>query len=127
MGNAPAQVTGPVDPAGRVLFESGSVIDLSGLNVVRNASDYLFTFKVTANDVADTPLAKALIGQTVTIDLSLSGTRADGETWVGSPLFAASGAGYLSNITQGIDQLLSKSGSLTIGSGNAFLAGQQRT
>lgn len=105
----------PTDPLGRVLFEDGSLVDLSGDNVVRNQSDYLYTFKVTANDVADTPLAKNLIGQTVTIDLSLSGTRADGETWVGSPLFASSGAGYLANVTQGIDQLLTKAGSLTVG------------
>lgn len=103
------------DPLGRVVLETGSTIDLSGLVTTRSVSDYLYTFKVTANDVADTPLAQALIGKTVTIDLLLSGTRADGETWVGSPLFASSGAGYLNNVTQGIDQLLTKGGSLTFG------------
>ena len=102
-------------PAGRVLLESGSEIDLAGTIATRSVADYLYTFKVTANDVADTPLAQSLIGQTVTIDLALSGTRSDGESWVGSPLFASSGAGYLSNITQGIDQLLTKGGKLTIG------------
>ncbi|MCK9917090.1 filamentous hemagglutinin family protein [Microbacteriaceae bacterium K1510] len=105
----------PLPPVGRMLMETGSVIDLSGLSVTRSVTDYLYTFKVTANDVADTPLAKSLIGKTVTIDLTLTGTRADGETWVGSPLFASSGAGYLANISQGIDQLLTKGGSLTFG------------
>ncbi|NVO17601.1 MAG: filamentous hemagglutinin family protein [Rhodoplanes sp.] len=106
---------------GRVLLEQGSEINLAGLTgVTRSVSDYLYTFVVTANDVADTPLAQSLIGQTVTIDLSRSGTRSDGETWVGSPLFASSGAGYLANITQKIDQLLTKGGSLTIGSGLAY-------
>jgi filamentous hemagglutinin family protein len=104
----------PPLPVGRVLMEAGSTIDLSGLTTTRSVADYLYTFKVTANDVADTPLAKNLIGQTVTIDLSLTGTRADGETWVGSPLFASSGAGYLANVAQGIDQLLSKGGSLNL-------------
>lgn len=107
----------PPPPLGRVLMEAGSVIDLSGLATTRSVNDYLFTFKVTANDVADTPLARSLIGKTVTIDLSLTGTRADGKTWVGSPLFASSGAGYLANIAQGIDQLLARGGTLTFGSG----------
>lgn len=105
-------------PLGRVLLEDGSEINLAGLTgVTRSVTDTLYTFKVTANDVADSPLAQNLIGQTVTIDLSLTGTRADGETWVGSPLFASSGAGYLSNIAQNINQLLTKGGSLSIGGG----------
>ncbi|MCK9914327.1 filamentous hemagglutinin family protein [Microbacteriaceae bacterium K1510] len=107
----------PPSAVGRVLMEAGSVIDLSGLTATRSVSDYLYTFKVTANDVADTPLARSLIGQTVTINLGLTGTRADGKTWVGSPLFASSGADYLGNITQGIGQLLTKGGTLTFGSG----------
>ncbi|WP_213773060.1 filamentous haemagglutinin family protein [Bradyrhizobium sp. dw_78] len=106
-------------PLGRVLLEGGSEINLAGLTgVIRSVSDTLFTFKVTANDVADSPLAQSLIGQTVTIDLGLTGTRADGLTWVGSPLFASSGAGYLANIAQNIDQLLTKGGSLSIGGGS---------
>ena len=101
-------------PLGRALLETGSEIDLAGLIATRSAADYLYTFKVTANDVADTPLAKNLIGQTVTIDLALSGARSDGESWVGSPLFASSGAGYLGDIPQSLDQLLTKGGKLTI-------------
>jgi hypothetical protein len=96
----------PVTPLGRALLEAGSVIDLSGLNAAASLSDYLYTFKVTANDVADSPLARNLIGQSVTINLALSGTRSDGLTWVGSPLFSSSGAGYYGNIPQTIDQLL---------------------
>jgi filamentous hemagglutinin family protein len=96
-----------VNVGNRVLLEAGSTIDLSGLTgVTVPIAEMLYTFKVTANDVADTPLAQNLIGQTVTIDLALSGTRADGETWVGSPLFASSGAGYSGDISQSINQLL---------------------
>jgi hypothetical protein len=73
-----------IPTGGRVLLESGSVIDLAGLSATASVSDFLYTFKVTANDVADSPLAQSLIGQTVTINLLLSGTRADGLTWVGS-------------------------------------------
>ncbi len=124
-GPGHTQPDGSTPPVlGRVVLETGSVIDLSGLTTTRSVGDYLYTFKVTANDVADTPLAQNLIGQTVTIDLTLTGTRADGETWVGSPLFASSGAGYLANVTQGIDQLLTKGGSLTFGSGFSVGNGQ---
>jgi filamentous hemagglutinin family protein len=100
--------------AGRILVESGATIDVSGLtDVAVPLSDYLYTFKVTANDVADTPLAENLIGKTVTINLLLSGTRADGEAWVGSPLFAATGSGYYDLVQEGIDQVLTKAGSET--------------
>ena len=126
--SATMSVTGPgqtspdgsaLPPIGRVLMEAGSSIDLSGLTATRSVSDYIYTFKVTTNDVADAPLARNLVGQTVTIDLTQTGTRADGETWVGSPLFASSGAGYLANVAQGIDQLLTKGGSLTFGNGSS--------
>ena len=100
-------------PTGRFFMESGSVIDLSGLAATASVSDYLYTFKVTSNDVADSPLAQSLIGQTVTINLALSGVRSDGIAWVGSPLFSASGAGYLGDIPKTIDQLLTKGGTLS--------------
>lgn len=111
-------------PSGRVLMEAGSTIDLSGLTAYRSVADYIFTFKVTGNDVADTPLAQSLIGETVTVDLSQTGTRADGETWVGSPLFASSGAGYLANVVQSIDQLLTKGGTLSFNPGYSIANGQ---
>ena len=108
-----------IPQTGRVLLESGSTIDLSGLTgVTVPISEMLYTFKVTANDVADTPLAQNLIGKSVTIDLALSGTRADGETWVGSPLFASSGAGYIGDIPQSINQLLTRGGSLNVTAGS---------
>ncbi|MEW6436274.1 MAG: filamentous hemagglutinin family protein [Pseudomonadota bacterium] len=110
----------PAPPAGRVLLESGSVINLAGTNAAESLASYLYTFKVTANDVADSPLARGLIGQTVTIDLLLSGTRADGETWVGSPLFASSGKGYLEEIPESINELLSRGGSFTVAKGNGI-------
>src|SRR5262249_49343208 len=43
-GPASQQAVGTaVSPAGRVVLESGSVIDLSGLTTTRSVSDYLFT------------------------------------------------------------------------------------
>ncbi|MDR3493346.1 MAG: filamentous hemagglutinin family protein [Ancalomicrobiaceae bacterium] len=115
----PANFALTQSPTGRVLLESGSVIDLAGLDATASVKDYLYTFKVTANDVADSPLAQNLIGTTVTIDLRQSGTRADGLTWVGSPLFSATGAGYLNDLPQTIDQRLTQGGSLTFTNANS--------
>ena len=64
---------------GTVLLEKGSTIDLSGIaGVTLPMSINQISILVTAAEVADSPLAQALIGKTVTIDARLSGTRADG-------------------------------------------------
>ncbi|WP_283469855.1 filamentous haemagglutinin family protein [Methylosinus trichosporium] len=105
-----------------VLLESGATIDVSGLADVQvPISNYLVTFVVTQNDVADSPLAAALVGTTVTIDTRLSGTRADGVSWVGSPVVDASG--YATLIPKSIEEVLTVGGSLNV-SGVTFI--QQR-
>jgi filamentous hemagglutinin family protein len=97
---------------GVVLLESGSLIDLSGLSgVTLPVSDFILPILLTANEVADTPLAHSLIGQTVVIDGRLSGTRADGFQWVGSPILNAEG--YVNLIPQTIEQILTVGGSFT--------------
>lgn len=102
-----------------ILFEPGSTIDLSGIaGVTLPMSTNLVTFKITAAEVADTPLAQSLIGQTVTIDLRLSGARADGFQWVGSPILTA--AGYAGLIPQSIDQILTRGGTLSTSAGNVI-------
>ncbi len=104
---------------GTVLLEQGSTIDLSGIaGVTLPMSINEVTFKVTAAEVADTPLAQGLIGQTVTIDTRLSGTRADGFHWVGSPILDA--AGYAGLIPQSIDQILVAGGSFTTSAANVI-------
>ncbi|BAM92508.1 filamentous hemagglutinin outer membrane protein [Bradyrhizobium oligotrophicum S58] len=107
--------------SGTVVLESGSGIDLSGLaGVTLPTSNYLLSFKVTAAEVADTPLARGLIGSTVTIDARLNGTRADGLSWVGSPLLNAQG--YTGLIPETIDELLTVGGKLAITAGqNAIM------
>ncbi|MCC8960122.1 hypothetical protein H8B02_43995, partial [Bradyrhizobium sp. Pear77] len=97
---------------GTVLLEKGSTIDLSGIaGVTLPMSINQINILVTAAEVADSPLAQALIGKTVTIDARLGGTRADGVQWVGSPLLNA--AGYIGLIPQSIDQILTVGGNFT--------------
>ncbi|WP_143201473.1 filamentous haemagglutinin family protein [Bradyrhizobium sp. NAS96.2] len=101
-----------VATSGTVLLEKGSTIDLSGIaGVTLPMSINQISILVTAAEVADSPLAQVLIGKTVTIDARLSGTRADGVQWVGSPLLNA--AGYVGLIPQSIDQILTAGGSFS--------------
>jgi filamentous hemagglutinin family protein len=113
--NAPLPNT--TGTAGTVVLESGSTIDLSGIaGVTLPMSINQISILVTAAEVADTPLARSLIGQTVTIDARLRGTRADGLQWVGSALLDA--AGFTGLIPETIDQLLTAGGSFTTSAKN---------
>lgn len=98
--------------SGNIVLEPGSVIDLSGLTgVTLPMSLNLLSILVTPNEIADYPLASALIGKTVIVDARLHGTRADGTAWVGSPIVNA--AGYADAIPMSIDQVLTAAGSFS--------------
>ncbi len=101
-----------INSRGDVLLDSGATINLAGLTDVEvPVTNFLVTFIVTANEVANSPLAQNLIGQTVTIDTRLSGTRSDGVTWVGSPVVDATG--YANLIPESIYQVLTAGGSIS--------------
>ena len=96
-----------------VLLDGGSTIDLSGLaGVSVPASQNLITLKISPAEVADDPLARSLIGQTVTIDARLNGVNANGLAWIGSPILDA--AGYANTVNETIDQALTAGGKLTV-------------
>jgi filamentous hemagglutinin family protein len=105
-----AGLLGSGSSQGTVLLESGANIDLAGLaDVTLPISVNEISILITQAEVADDPLARSLIGQTVTVDAGLSGTRADGFQWVGSPILDA--AGYVGLIPQSIDQIFTAGGS----------------
>ncbi len=106
-----------INSQGDVVLESGAIINLAGLTDVQvPVTNSLVTFIVTANEVANSPLAQNLIGQTVTIDTRLSGTRSDGVTWVGSPVVDATG--YANLIPESINQVLTAGGSISVNGAN---------
>uniref|UniRef100_Q07N90 Filamentous haemagglutinin family outer membrane protein n=1 Tax=Rhodopseudomonas palustris (strain BisA53) TaxID=316055 RepID=Q07N90_RHOP5 len=103
-----------------VVLKAGSVIDLSGMtSAVLPMSSNLLSILVTPNEIADSPLASALVGKTVVLDARLRGTRADGTSWVGSPIVNA--AGYADAIPVSIDQVLAGGGSVTLTGGMTLL------
>ncbi len=71
--------------------------------------------RVGLNELADSPLQRdgpIYRLQNVVIDSRLSGVRADGTNWVGTPLFDASG--YVDSIPLTADQLLTGGGNITL-------------
>jgi filamentous hemagglutinin family protein len=100
----------------RVLLASGATIDVSGLQDVQLPASYNFvTFQPRGQEFADSPLQRdgALFGQSLTIDIRISGVRAsDGFHWIGTPL--ADATGYVDQVTQSIDQLLTVGGTVSI-------------
>ncbi|MEW6435850.1 MAG: filamentous hemagglutinin family protein [Pseudomonadota bacterium] len=118
----PAGIDGEV--LGRVYVDSGAVIDVSGLpDVEEPVSSTLVTIgPLTTDDLADSPLQRNgfLFTQTVVIDSTITGTRADGEAWVGSPLIDAQG--YVNAMPRTIDEMLVNAGSLDFAGGEIITA-----
>ena len=95
----------------------GAVIDVAGLqNVVLPAAYNFITLNPLAQ-FADMPLQRAGVlydrnGKTpLSIDIRASGTRSDGTTWVGTPLFDASGD--VNAVKRSISQLMTSGGTVS--------------
>ncbi|RWV81678.1 hypothetical protein GW17_00056881, partial [Ensete ventricosum] len=112
---------------GRVYLDDNATVDVAGLSdVTLPMSDILVTVGagtgMTANDLANSPLLRNgfLLGKSVIIDSTLSGTSADGLAWVGSPILNASG--YVGLIPRSIDQVLTNGGAITLSGGQVMSA-----
>ena len=106
-----SDLTGPQ----RILLEPGATIDVAGLQDVELPASYNFiSFQPRGQEFADMPLQRSgpLFGQTLWIDIRASGTRADGTTWVGTPL--ADVSGYVDNVPQSISQLMTVGGAVSL-------------
>ncbi|MDE0854823.1 MAG: filamentous hemagglutinin N-terminal domain-containing protein, partial [Nevskia sp.] len=109
---------------GRVYMADGSIIDVSGwADVELPVADTLVTIgPLTENDLADSPLQRGgfLFTQTVTVDSTVSGTTAGGQSWIGSPVIDASA--YVQNVPRKIDQLLVNAGSVNLSGSEVITA-----
>ncbi len=109
---------------GRVYIDSGATIDVSGLADVELPMSALLVSipRVGQNELADSPLLRNSFLYTqknILLDSTVSGTRADGLDWIGSPILNA--AGYVQNMPRDIDQMLTRGGSITL-DGNDVIA-----
>ena len=95
--------------------QPGAVIDVAGLqNVVLPASSNFIQYQPRGGEFADAPLQRsgALFNQKLWIDIRASGVRADGSSWIGTPLGDASG--FVNAVGRSIDQLMAAGGSVTL-------------
>ncbi|NID14909.1 filamentous haemagglutinin family protein [Luteibacter yeojuensis] len=109
---------------GRVYIDSGATIDVSGLADVELPMSALLVSipRIGQNELADSPLLRNSFLYTqknILLDSTVSGTRADGLDWIGSPILNA--AGYVQNMPRDIDQMLTRGGSITL-DGNEVIA-----
>lgn len=100
----------------RVLLESGSLLDVSGTtDAVVSASRNSVQVVLGSNELADSPAVRdgPLFRQSIFVDATETGTRADGTTWAGTPLGDASGFIALAT-TRSLSERLTSAGSIAI-------------
>ncbi|MBL9182613.1 MAG: filamentous hemagglutinin family protein [Verrucomicrobiaceae bacterium] len=114
-----------VHASGQVYLDQNAVIDVAGsTGIASSISQYVIEVDLRAAELADVPLQRnsSLRGQTVTVDLRETGTRADGSTWYGTPL--ANLTGYLGVIERNAGELTTKGGNVSISAGESVVMQQ---
>ncbi|MDR6644712.1 filamentous hemagglutinin family protein [Luteibacter sp. 1214] len=121
-------------PSGKVTFtqdayvDSGATIDVSGLaNVTLPMSALMVIIpRIGLNELADSPLLRSsflFAAKNVAVDSGLSGVRADGLDWVGSPVLNV--AGYVNNVPRTVDELMIRSGDIAFNRNAVIRTGAQ--
>ena len=113
--------------SGLVLFENGSLLDVSGsTGVTVPQSQNLISVQLRGSELADSPVQRnsSLRGKSLTVDLRDSGEY-NGTFWQGTPLGDLT---YLAGIIKrNVSQLTVKGGTVAIQTGNSILAQQGST
>lgn len=103
--------------AERIFIDTGAAIDVSGIRdlVVPASRNSVRIRPVTRNELRDTPDYREgfLRGATVLVDPRLSGVRADGVAWIGSPLIEAGSFAQQVGVTSA--ELLTRGGTISLG------------
>jgi len=81
------------------------------------SENQVFIDPAKKNELRDSPLYRSgfLNGATIYLDPRISGVRDDGVPWIGSPLIDATA--YYQLVGVGVDRLMTKGGSVTLGVG----------
>ncbi|MBV9570043.1 MAG: filamentous hemagglutinin family protein [Alphaproteobacteria bacterium] len=101
----------------RVFIDNGAIIDVAGLTdvIIPAFRNSIRISPVKGNELANDPNYRNswLNGATVFVDPRLSGVRADGTAWIGSPLIDA--ASYAQQVGISVKELMTKGGNVTLG------------
>ena len=120
----------------RVLLAPGATIDVAGLQNVELPASYNFISITPTSEFADMPLQRppfasvgpdgkgVVYGQKLWIDIRASGTRSDGTTWVGTPLFDAT-TDVNTNVGRSIFQLMAAGGNVSLTTPQLNTPGQE--
>lgn len=105
------------DGGSRIFIDTGAMIDVAGLIdiMIPAYRNSIQISPVKGNELRDTPNYRDsfLNGATVFVDPRLSGVRADGVTWIGSPLIDA--ASYYQQVGVSVGELMTRGGNVTLG------------
>ncbi|WP_310474735.1 filamentous hemagglutinin N-terminal domain-containing protein, partial [Sandarakinorhabdus sp.] len=109
--------------ASSLLVDDGAVIDVGGIKdfIVPASRNSVQITPVKRNELRDTPNYRetttdgsfTLNGATILVDPRLSGVRADGVAWIGSPLIEA--GSFFAQVGVTSAELMTKGGDLTLG------------
>jgi filamentous hemagglutinin family protein len=100
---------------GQISLDSGAYLDVSGSSDVQaSVAENVVAAQLTDAVLENSPLQKdgSLHGQTVYVDVSQTGTNADGSTWVGSPIGDFSG--YANLVEHSVGELTVAGGSVAL-------------
>lgn len=114
------------DPGtGRLVIDNNASIDVSGANIALPVSDNVIAVQLRGVELADSPLQRngPLQGQTVYVDTRQSGLRADGTTWVGSPIGDLSG--YVAAVQRNVAERSLAGGTIALNSDGAVFVSPQ--
>lgn len=116
-GGDPRRSLSDAQFAERIFIDTGAAIDVSGIRdlVVPASRNSVRIRPVTRNELRDTPDYREgfLRGATVLVDPRLSGVRADGVAWIGSPLIEAGSFAQQVGVTSA--ELLTRGGTISLG------------
>jgi len=115
-------------PDGSALtISTGATLDVSGASVSLAMDRNSLAVQLRGSELADSPLQQtgALRSQTVYVDVRDYGTRADGTTWIGSPL--ADLTADVATVSRGVQERNLTGGTIALNSQGAALVGQGAT
>jgi len=117
-----------LNSTGTVTIDPGALIDVSGSsNVQASVTENIVQAQLTAAILENSPLQRdgQLHGQTVSVDITLTGTNADGSTWYGSPIGDLSG--YVNLVNHNVGELTIAGGSVSINTNGGVTLGAGST
>jgi len=107
----------------RIFLDDGATIDVSGTQDVSvPISRNVVAVNLRANELRDSPLQRngPLYGKTINVDITVTGTNADGSTWYGTPFADASG--YIAQIGRTVAERTAIGGSINLVSSGDVVA-----